>query len=65
MGDAAYPSLATLMAAATTVDGDTNDDFIWSDMNASSHKTGTADWMNGYLVDGLSSTLSTAHQLAY
>lgn len=65
MGDAAYPSLATLMAAATTVDGDTNDDFIWSDMNASSHKTGTADWMNGYLVDGLNSTFSNAHQLAY
>jgi len=67
MGDAAYPQLAGLMGTTTTVDdeGGSNDDFIWSDMNASSHKTGTADWMNGYLVSGLNSTFSTAHQLAY
>jgi hypothetical protein len=65
MGDAAEPASIGAVGTATLIDADTNDDFIWSDMSASSHAIGTGDWMNGYLVDGLNSTFSTSHQLAY
>lgn len=49
----------TLMHSATEVDNDANDNFIWSDMSADNHTTGTDDWTNGYLVSGLSLTSET------
>ena len=49
-GDAAHISAATNGLSASNVDGDTNDDFIWSDRSNSSHTTSTADWYNGYKV---------------
>lgn len=57
-GDAAHISAATngLRADNSGVDGDTNDDFIWSDRSNSSHALTTADWYNGYKVPGLPTT---------
>lgn len=53
-GDAAYDALASTFAdTASNVDSDANDDFIWSDRNASSHSLTTSDWFNGYKVPGL------------
>ena len=56
-GDAAAPTAMNAgMLAATTVQGDTNHDFIWSDWSKASHTTtgfSVADWTNGYLVSGL------------
>jgi len=49
-GDAAYISAATNGLSAANVDGDTNDDFIWSDRSNSSHTISTTDWYNGYKV---------------
>lgn len=56
-GDGAYPVLAasTFMGSASTIDGDTNDDFIWSPNSTTSTNVGTVDWTNGYLVSGFSS----------
>ncbi len=57
LGDAAFPSFATTVfdGTAAAVDGDTNDDFLWSP-----HTTGTslvtdADWGNGFGIVGLPS----------
>ncbi|OGD69292.1 hypothetical protein A2996_01880 [Candidatus Campbellbacteria bacterium RIFCSPLOWO2_01_FULL_34_15] len=55
-GDAAYIAAATNGLAAGDVDSDANDDFIWSDRSNSSHTTSTADWYNGYKVNGLPTT---------
>ena len=65
-GDAAtLNAVATLMTSAATVEADTlNDDFIWSDMHNGAHASTTADWTNGYLVNGLNSTSSTAEVLS-
>lgn len=59
-GDAAVMNNvgATNMAAASTVDGATHDDFIWSDRSAGAHTVSSLDWTNGFLVDGLPATLS-------
>jgi hypothetical protein len=52
-GDAAYPSLATLMSKAGTIDADTNDDFIWSPNSTSTSAFSSNDWTNGYGIPGL------------
>lgn len=54
----AYPTTYALVHA------DSNNDFIWSDMSASSHAVGTYDWTNGYLVNGLQSTTNAAQIVA-
>ncbi|OGH75535.1 MAG: hypothetical protein A3G00_00530 [Candidatus Magasanikbacteria bacterium RIFCSPLOWO2_12_FULL_43_12] len=66
-GDAAFLNNgATLMLAqAGAHKQSSNNDFIWSDKNASGHSSTTADWTNGYLVSGLSSTTSTVETVAY
>lgn len=49
-------------AAYTGVDNDTSVDdatFVWSDMSATSHDTGTTDWTNDYLVSGLATATQT------
>lgn len=55
-GDGAYPVLAasTFMAKATSIDSDTNDDFIWSPNATTTSGAGHIDWTNGYLVSGFS-----------
>jgi hypothetical protein len=64
-GDAALPSAngqgtTYVMASAMAVDTDGNDDFTWSDASVTgNHATSTNDWINGYLVAGLSSSSST------
>ncbi len=54
-GDSAYPSLATLMAKAASVDADANDDFIWSPNATTSSGVLANDWTNGYGLAGLPS----------
>ena len=55
--DSSFDS-ATIMGSAGDVDASDEDDFIWSDSHLGSHGTTTADWTNGYLVDGLAATAS-------
>ncbi len=64
-GDAAYPSFAsTFMGSQSTVDADTNDDFIWSP-NATTTSGGWAnDWTNGYGVVGLPAANMSAEVLS-
>ena len=50
---------ALLMEKATNVDGETHDDFIWSDRHLSAHATTTNDWTNGFLISGLGSASTT------
>ena len=51
---------ATAMLAAASIHGSaTDDDFIWSDQSADGHSVTTADWTNGYLVQGLPSTTTS------
>ncbi|MBU4536917.1 hypothetical protein KJ603_02685 [Patescibacteria group bacterium] len=59
-GDAAYPAMATLMGTETTVDADTNNDFVWSGHATTTSTAAHVDWSNGYLVDGLPSGGSSA-----
>lgn len=57
---------ATTPARADGIDGEEDDDFIWSDLhygNSSTTATQTLEWFNGYRVPGLSST-STASVLS-
>jgi len=55
-GDAAYPSLANLMASASSIDPDGNNDFIWSPNSTSTTPAfANNDWTNGFGVAGLSS----------
>ena len=63
-GDAAHLSATTNGLSAANVDGDTNDDFIWSDRSNSSHTISTADWYNGYKVPGLPVTNLDAEVIA-
>jgi hypothetical protein len=51
LGDAA-PVFANVEPAAT-VDGDANDDFIWSGNSTGTPVAATDDWYNGYSVVGL------------
>ncbi|MBI5466530.1 MAG: hypothetical protein HY974_04550, partial [Candidatus Kerfeldbacteria bacterium] len=65
-GDSALMTgAATLMLSQANVNAQLHNDFIWSDSNASGHAYTTADWTNGYLVSGLSSTTSTLETVAY
>lgn len=56
-GDAAFMvNAATLMQKATNVDGDTNDDFIWSPNSTNTSSAGDIDdldFTNGYGLSGL------------
>ncbi len=65
LGDAAYPvNAATLMDTATGVDGDTNDDFIWSPISTTTQNTiNDLDFTNGYQVQGLPSVNMTSETL--
>lgn len=54
-GDAAYPSLAALLGTAAAIDGDANDDFIWSPNSTTTSQSTHVDWTNGFGVSGLSS----------
>jgi len=58
LGDAAFPvNSANLMQKATGVDGDTNDDFIWSPVSTTTQNAiGDLDFTNGYQVKGLPGT---------
>ncbi|PIQ92343.1 MAG: hypothetical protein COV70_00785 [Parcubacteria group bacterium CG11_big_fil_rev_8_21_14_0_20_39_22] len=49
-GDAAYPSLATLMGNATAVNADTNNNFVWSPNATTTSVQASNDWTNGYRV---------------
>lgn len=63
-GDAAYPSnfaSTIFMGNSALVDasGNTDDDFIWSDFSSdatTTHSLNTADWVNGYKINGLPTT---------
>lgn len=62
-GDASYPAWSdmtpTPFTASTTptlLEGE--NDFIWSDVSATSHGINTEDWLNGYKVDGFSAISS-------
>lgn len=57
LGDAAYPSLAaaTFDGTAAAIDGDTNDDFIWSPNTTGTSLVTDADWVNGFGIVGLPS----------
>jgi len=62
--DALAATTYTLNAVA--VDDKDDDDFIWSDLsygNTSTTCTTTVQWMNGYLVDGLLTTTSSAKSI--
>ncbi|MBU1046781.1 peptidoglycan-binding protein [Patescibacteria group bacterium] len=63
-GDAAYPAMATLMGTETTVDADTNNDFVWSGHATTTSALAHVDWSNGYLVDGLPSGGSSAQTIS-
>jgi hypothetical protein len=65
LGDAAFPvNASTLMQAASGVDGDTNDDFIWSPISTTTQNTiNDLDFTNGYQVQGLPGTNMTAETL--
>lgn len=58
--DTAYPSnSARLVDIATTIDGDTYDNFIWSPYaTTTSGATTHYDWTNGYKVSGLDGMVS-------
>ena len=63
-GDAAYPSLATLMGNYNAVEADTPNDFIWSPNATTSSTITHQDWSNGYGVSGLPSANLTAEVLS-
>jgi len=52
-GDSAYPSVGTLMGTAAQIDGDAEDDFIWSPNARGTSGISESDWTNGYFVSGL------------
>ena len=65
-GDAAFPvNSSNLMQQATGIDGDTNDDFIWSPVSTStSNSKSDLDWTNGYGVTGLPSSNMTSETIS-
>ncbi len=63
-GDAAYPSMSTLMGSAATVQGDANDDFVWSPNATTTSETGHIDWTNGYFVSGLAADGTDAQTIS-
>jgi hypothetical protein len=55
-GDAAYPSLATLlMGTQTTIDADVNNNLVWSPNATTTSAAANVDWTNSYYVSGLPS----------
>ncbi len=54
-GDAAYPSLSGFLTTAALVDGDTNDDMIWSPNTTGTAAVTDSQWTNGFGVLGLPS----------
>jgi hypothetical protein len=64
-GDAAYSVNAnTLMEVASGVDGDTNDDFLWSPISTTTQNTiNDLDFTNGYLLQGLPTVNMTAESI--
>jgi hypothetical protein len=63
-GDAAYPSLATLMDSATNIDADANNDFIWSPQATSTPGITSNDWTNGFGIIGLPAVNMTTEVLS-
>jgi hypothetical protein len=61
-GDAAYPTGG--VTNATTVQADTNNDFIWSPNTTTASTPNTVDWSNGYGVTGLPGTYMSAEVLS-
>lgn len=61
-GDAAYPVGG--VTNATTVQSDTNNDFIWSPNTTTASTPNTVDWSNGYGVTGLPGTYMSAEVLS-
>lgn len=55
LGDAAYPSLAGFDSTAALIDGDSNDDMIWSPNTTGQAAVTDADWVNGFGIVGLPS----------
>jgi len=53
IGDNAYPAGVNLMDAATVIDSDINNNFIWSPYALTTSALTTEDWTNGYKVTGL------------
>lgn len=65
-GDAAFPvNSSNLMQQASGIDGDANDDFIWSPVSTStSNNKADLDWTNGYGVTGLPSSNMTSETIS-
>ncbi|MDO8517769.1 MAG: peptidoglycan-binding domain-containing protein [bacterium] len=65
LGDAAFPvNSATLFSTSTSVDGDTNDDLVWSPISTTTQNTiNDLDFTNGYQVTGLPGVNMTAQTL--
>lgn len=55
-GDAAFPSLSGFVTTAALIDGDTNDDMIWSPNTTGTAAVTDSQWTNGYGVLGLPSS---------
>ncbi|MDP3762463.1 MAG: hypothetical protein Q8Q97_00110, partial [bacterium] len=66
LGDAAYSvNASTLMEKAVGVDGDTNDDFLWSPISTTTQNLiGDLDFTNGYQVKGLPGVQMTPETLS-
>ena len=63
-GDAAYRvNSATLLDIATVIDGDTNDNFVWSPYATTTSALLHQDWTNGYKVLGLPADGMTDSQI--
>lgn len=53
-GDIAFPVVtASLMGTGSVVDGDTNNNFVWSPNSTTTSLSTHVDWTNGYLISGL------------
>lgn len=63
MGDAVFAT-ETYPDTYALINAGAQNDFIWSDMSATSHAITTSDWTNGYLVDGLQATTNAAQIVA-
>jgi hypothetical protein len=65
-GDAAYPQLASFMAATLGVNNDAggNNDFIWSPNATGTSNVSSNDWTNGYGLVGLPASNMSAEVLS-
>jgi len=65
-GDLAAPvAMNYELLPAATVQGDVNNDFVWSDFSKAGHALTTSDWFNGFLVSGLPSSALTGETISY